>query len=59
MIPGLNVNKQRISTTLGQPILQRLSTGRYAVGTGRYAEFSFQETKSLSSYAGLIGVLTH
>ena len=24
--------------------------------TGRYAEFSFQETKSLSSYAGLLGV---
>ena len=43
MNPNLNVNKQRNSTTL-----DCLSKAK----TGKYGEFSFPETKSLSSYAG-------
>ena len=51
MIPDLNINKQNI-TTLDQHIYRDCL---FKAKTGRYAEFSFKETKSLSSYAGLSG----
>ena len=52
MIPDLNVNKQRNNTKPGQHIY---TDCLYKAKTGRYAKFSFQETKSLSSYAGPLG----
>ena len=53
MITHLNVNKQKYNTTRGRHIFRDCL---FKAKTGRYAEFSFQETKSLSSYAGLLGV---
>ena len=50
MIPDINVNKEKNSTTLGGHILQGLS-----IVYRKHFEFSFQETKSLSSFAGLSG----
>ena len=50
MIPHLNVNKLRNSTTLERHIFSEIKAKIH-----RYAEFSFQETKYLPSYARLLG----
>ena len=55
MNPLINVNNHQ-KKTQRQHIFKDFL---FKEKTGIYAEFSYQETKTLSSYAGLIGVLTH